>query len=399
MKGGIFSDQRCPICGGSFKDDGKRGLVCQAHPQCQATAMSVRFKNVHKRFNSYEEATRFLTGLRFEEDSGKFDPRDYQKDYPLGFITLAEDYLEHRKGEIASYRQLKYYLMKGMEFFQHRNIKTIGYAELEDFLLVKTDRAKELIGHLKSKSRANIKATLHAFWVWLRKRKIIRLDQFPEFPEVPFELGWRKVIDKETQEAIINEVYNLTKVRNLKIWLGIKWLATYFSIRPKEMLNIKEGDIDYSLNGVWIRRPKERKPKFIAFLKEDMELAKSFPRGLPELYFFRHTKSYGGIKPGSKMGRNCLWKAWKKACANLGIEGVDLYGGCKHSSITDLKKYFTPEEIKRASHISTNKAFDRYFQIQNEDSRKIYQQSSGKVLVKNLGVFERGQLIDITSKT
>ena len=61
-----------------------------------------------------------------------------------------------------------------------------------------------------------------------------------------------------------------------------------------------------------------------------------------------------------------------KACKNLGIEGVDLYGGTRHSSAKALRAYRTPEEIKRATMHSTNKAFERYFQIESDDLRKIY---------------------------
>jgi uncharacterized protein Yka (UPF0111/DUF47 family) len=54
------------------------------------------------------------------------------------------------------------------------------------------------------------------------------------------------------------------------------------------------------------------------------------------------------------------------------IEGVDLYGGTRHSSAIALRKYRTPEEIRRATMHSTNKAFERYFRIESDDLRDIY---------------------------
>ena len=42
-----------------------------------------------------------------------------------------------------------------------------------------------------------------------------------------------------------------------------------------------------------------------------------------------------------------------KACNNLGIKGVDLYGGTKHSTATALSEFLTPEEIKRGGTGST----------------------------------------------
>jgi hypothetical protein len=70
---------------------------------------------------------------------------------------------------------------------------------------------------------------------------------------------------------------------------------------------------------------------------------------------------------------------WKRACKNLGVENVDLYGGTRHSAVSDLRKSRTPEEIRLASMHTTNKAFDRYFQVEPEDLRNIYADTQGKV--------------------
>lgn len=393
MLGGVYSDGSCPLCGEKFKDDGKRGLFCLQHPQCQPNSFRVSFRGVHRRFSNYEEAQRFLTGLRYEIDTGKFDARDYKKENPLGFSTLAAQYLEHRKGDLASYQAVRYGMGKAIEYFQGANIKTIQFAQLEDFLGAKTEQSKLILGNISAKTRANIKAVLHTFWVWLRKRQIV--DRIPDFPDIPFDLAWRRIVEKDTQQAILDEVYNLCKDENIKIWLAIKWLATYISIRPKEMTAIKEGDFDFTLGGVFIRKPKEKKPKFVPFLAEDMDLVQSFPTALPNIYFFRHNKGHGGVTLGCKFGINLLYKTWKRACANLGINDVGLYGGTKHSSVTALRIYYSPEEIKRATMHQTNKAFERYYQVQLDDLRNIYRKSSGKELAKNLGASDRGKLVEI----
>jgi hypothetical protein len=72
-----------------------------------------------------------------------------------------------------------------------------------------------------------------------------------------------------------------------------------------------------------------------------------------------------------------LYKWWKKACLNLKIDGVDLYGGTRHSSTTALLKYFSPEEIRKSGTLhTTNRAFDRYLQINTNASKKIYEKTS-----------------------
>lgn len=93
---------------------------------------------------------------------------------------------------------------------------------------------------------------------------------------------------------------------------------------------------------------------------------------LPDVHFFRHTVSISGCTADDKFGERYLYKWWKKACTNLGVEGVDLYGGTRHSSAMALQQYISPEEIKRATMQSTNKAFERYFRIESEEVRDIY---------------------------
>jgi integrase len=379
MIGSIHSDQKCPVCAARFVyDQRRRGLFCPDHPQQRATSrFRVYFgRGTQKRFRSFEEAERFLTGIRYETDRGTFDARDYKKDNPLGFETLAEKWLKVKEQEVKprSYANLERYMRSAMIEWGGTNIKLIGYGEIEDFLHSQK---------ISDKTRSNIKSCLHTFWTWLRKRKVITLAQFPEFPEVKFNLAFRNLVDKETQQAIINEVKRLTNKRNPKIWIAIKWLSTYIAIRPHEMLSLTERDIDTRTGYFFVRQTKEGEVKPVPMLQEDKELVETFPVGLPHLYFFRHVAGVSGVKGGQRFGDRYLYKWWKKACANLGIEGVDLYGGTRHSSVTALRKQFSPEQIKAGTMHSTNKAFDRYLQIKTDDALTIYEVSKGGKPVAN----------------
>jgi hypothetical protein len=71
----------------------------------------------------------------------------------------------------------------------------------------------------------------------------------------------------------------------------------------------------------------------------------------------------------------------KKACLNLGIDGVDLYGGTRHSSAMALRQLASPEQIKRSMMTSTNKAFERYFRIESEEVRDVYQLTRKRIRV------------------
>jgi integrase len=197
----------------------------------------------------------------------------------------------------------------------------------------------------------------------------------PEIPHISYKLGFRRIVDKQTQQDIIAEVNRLSSDRNPKIWLGIHWLARYISIRPGELINIKEKDIDLERGSIFIPHPKEGTPKWVPMVKEDVEMARAYKDaypGFPDQHFFRSCKGEEGVAPDVPFNQKRLPKWWKKACANVSVHGVDLYGGTRHSSATALREFCTPEEIKRATMHSTNQAFERYFQTDGEELRKIY---------------------------
>jgi integrase len=323
----------------------------------------VRFgRDVSKWFKRLDEAERFLNGLRYETDKGTFDIRDYQTDKPLAFEKLAEKYLEVKQHSMApgGFRNVRGYINRMAAAWGSANVKSIGYGEIEDFL-------NGL--NVSDKTRSNVRSTIYNFFTWVNKREGVPM---PDMPKVKFELGWRNIIDIETQQAILAEVHRLYWNVNPKIYIGIKWLCTYIAFRPNELRNLKEKHID--VNGFFIvPSPKEDKPKIISMLAEDIDLYHSMPRGLPELYFFRHIKGNGAVKPGGQFGKDYLYKCWKQACRNLGVEGVDLYGGTRHSSASALSKMLTPEQIKAGTMHATNKAFERYFQRQVQDSQQVYE--------------------------
>lgn len=350
MRGRIYSDHKCPLCGSTFEPHSKRsGLFCPSHPEQQAThSFRVSFgRKILKRFHDYLSAERFLNGLRYEVDRGTFDPREYQAKNPLSFTSLSNDWLEKKRLRVrpGTYNLLRNYIHVAQAFFVDRNVKDIQYSLLEDFI----DSLE-----VSNKTKSNYLSCLHDFYKWLLKRKEINRYQFPEFPTVSFELGYRQTIDKGTQGAILDKIKEISWHVSPKIWIAVKFLSTYISIRPNELRNIKEGDIDLKQGLIFIPHPKEKRLKVVPLVEEDIQLLKSFPRGLPDLYFFRHSPGVSGVAPGARFGMKLLYKWWKRACDKLGVEGVDLYGGTRHSSAMAMRKHATPEQIRRATMHTTN---------------------------------------------
>ncbi|MFC1819336.1 tyrosine-type recombinase/integrase [Thermodesulfobacteriota bacterium] len=366
MKGGIYSSQKCPICAGSFKDDSRRGLFCSNHPEQRASSFRVHFRKVKRRFQNYNDAQRFLTGLRFKSDENTFDDRDYSQGKPLSFINLVSKWLEVKKETVKpkSYNNLHNYMMKAIDAWGDKNIKEIGFAEIEDFLIDQ--------GHkLSSKTVANMKSALHDFFQWLIRREIIA--HCPSFPKIKVKMGFRKIIGKETQLEILDE---LKKIAPFKVWLGIKWLCTYVSIRPGELVKIREQDIDLENKYIYIHHSKTVETKPVPILDEDIVLVRQAGLSFPRSHFFRHDEGKSGVKLGRIFGEKYFYKWWKKACDNLGVKDVDLYGGTRHSSVVALREHFSPEQIKQGTMHQTNKAFERYFRIGANDVREIYSRSS-----------------------
>lgn len=163
MRGRIFTDQKCPLCGASMNyDERRRGLFCPEHPNQQATRLfTVQFGRIlRKRFSDFREAERFLDGLRYEVDKGSFDPRDYSSKMPLSFTILSEQWIERKKQEIktGTFKNLRSFITRAQGYFQNKNVKHIHFAELEDFFASQD---------LSNKTKSNLRSCLHSFWLWM----------------------------------------------------------------------------------------------------------------------------------------------------------------------------------------------------------------------------------------
>jgi integrase len=365
MKGNIYTDQKCPECGGTLVHDERRGgLFCSTHPEIAAAGgFRVRFgRQIRRRFQHYSDAARFLTGLRFKSDEGTLDARDYAADNPLAFDTLAEAFLQEKR-HLKSFEDIRRMVERAQEFFGSTNVKAIRTPDLKRF-------ARSLT--CGDKTRANYMTVLHNFFAWyLVEEEVLQSHQVPKFPEIEFELGWRKVITWEQQDAILDQIRKDTWEVNPKLWLAADLLRTYTSLRPGDLWKLTEGDIDTEAGLITILHPTKSKnrSKTVWLLPEHVETIKTikaqFP-ALPATRFFRHHTGNHGTAAGTPWSRSYLSRVWNAACDKLGIEGVDLYGGTRHTTTTELAKAQGTEAARDATGHRTNKAFDRYCQIQGQ---------------------------------
>jgi hypothetical protein len=375
MLGGIYTEEKCPIClaegkDGRMEDNHRDAVCCPRHKKEKAHNLIIKFgREFKKRTTDYQAACRILTGVRFKYDEGTYDPRDYLASNPLGIDKQIEKYLSVKEATLkpGSLKSLRPHARRIADYFKSENVKNIGYAEIEDFLL-----AQKGIG---GKTKDCLCSVLHDFYVWLKNRQVIRKDQLPDFPKIKYSLGYRKIISKETQIRILDEIKRITP-KNPRIYIGALWLSTYINLRPSELLLVLEHHIDYERGLISIVGHKtekvDSKPKMITLLPDDLESIKRLPRGFPMLPFFRHDVPCYGAKAGDPFGRGLIYDTWKRACKNLGIEGVDLYGGTRHSSSSALREQLSFEDTKQLLGDETNEATLRYIQQDIELMRARY---------------------------
>ncbi len=369
MDGGIYTREKCHKCGKVLRhDSGRKGCFCPDHPDVRAHSFVVKFPGgIYHRHQSYENAGQSLNHLRYEKGMRRqrFNPDDYRTTKPHSFVVLAPKYLQ-TKAQLSNYSRIKTIIEAAADHFGLTNIRDIGRGELEDYI-----RGMEGISE---KTRFNRCSQLHDFWKWCLDRDVITLAEFPKFPKITYYLGYRKITDWETQEKVISKVKEISFHINPKIWLAIDMLATYTALRPDDLRRVYENSLD--ANGwLTIHNPTKKKNKFKTIrLHSDhiavwRECQANYP-ALPGAYFFRHTRGISGCTENERFGDKYLYKWWSKAADLIGLKGVPLYPGTKHTTATETAKLLGTDKALDASGL-TNKAFERYCQVQNDGAFEV----------------------------
>ena len=195
-------------------------------------------------------------------DNNRFDILNYSKSRPLAFENLADMWLKIKRQrglKKSSFKNLKTQIHRAVDHWGSQNIHDISALEIQSYLLTLSD--------LSSKSQHNHLSTLREFWRWVSS--MYKQVELPAFPTVRVKLGWRKTISKETQKNILLEI---RRTAPYKVWIGIKFLCTYFNVRPGELVAIAESDIELDMARIWIRNTKEGEAKYLFLLDEDVKL-------------------------------------------------------------------------------------------------------------------------------
>lgn len=363
MKGGVYTKEKCPVCGGRFERTDV-GLICPTH-QTKPNRYFVQLydKIIHKRVNiytdsqghpflAYEQADRILTKIRAEKDSGAFDASRYvsHKLKPLRFKNWSDAWLQ--KKEIEAQKGLKapsyikavrVYVRKFQDFFRDTDIRDIGSKAIND-LYLSLDASPKYTKNIMD----GLEKILHDAHDWGD------IGVMPRFPKVDVPETDIKTIPLDTQDAIIRNIPDQMD-RTFILFLA------RLMLRPCEPRALYWEDVDFKRHNVHIRRHfslnvirPATKSKNVKILPLDVELEQalqSLPRHMTSPFVFWKGN-------GHPFSESWARKLWRKISQEMGID-IPLYSGTKHSSATELADRegvdFTQEFIGHTNRAMTKK--------------------------------------------
>lgn len=363
--GGIYSDAKCPLCGGNYVDDHHSALRCLDHPQHIAGRFKVKIRDVCARFNSYSDAKLFLEAKRQDVRNGTLTLKKDQK--TLGHLMDA--FLDWKE-KLVEYGKIKEKTVITYHHRLRRIVDNIGVARLADEIEYRHIHSFLYSTNFSTKSKYDSYVVFKEMMVLAHNLGLI--SELPQFPGWQFDLEHdmkrRKTIDKSTQEKILGQVWKNEGAKRPRLYLAIRFLATYINLRPNELRMVNEEDVNRKNGTIIIKHHKtSRTPKIIRLTEDDAASIRNLQRAFPRTPFFRD-------KYHQRFGRNMMYRAWKKAASQMGCYDVDLYGGTRHSSAIALYKEHgvSPEEIKKATGHKTSVAFTRYFKLDIDDIAEIH---------------------------
>lgn len=385
-----------------MKPDANLECVCCPNPKHKrterATALFIKFIKGYpkKRFSNpdpitaYRMAHQELECLRASVSKGTYDPRDHASGNPLGVRNMSEKYLKYKasdgKQSDKTLGQTRRELMRLCDYLEKKFGRDISVRELSTPLLrefecfLNGEATYDPRGHKKTagkyspKSIANNIDSIRAMWNYM-----VDNEEFAPIRPIKWPIGdkenmaMRKTFgSRDRQLEVVEEVRRIAGP-NQRIWLAVRWLCIYTAFRPGELRHLKENNVDLESGMLSIERHKNAKkkgPKNIRLLPTDINILKEW-KSFGELPLFRFTeRPWRGSKvnPGDPFGPDLIYSYWKRACKNLGIEDIDLYGGTRHSTQRHYRRMgLSREDCFAISQHSTSKAGERYLYLDNEE--------------------------------
>jgi len=208
-----------------------------------------------------------------------------------------------------------------------RSIHEIDYGALEDWSLWLADRG------LSAKTRRNALGAFHSVLGWLRRRGEIR--DVPEFPWPKVEEHEPRILTIEDQDAILEAIPEAER--------GIFLALALLGLRPGEARALEVADfqdgwliVDKAVKGSSASAPiggtKTGRGKRLPAPEVLVEWIAGHVEPAGRL---RRSPPFVNPRTGRRWSHWALRDRWIRAGESVGIEGVRLYEGTKHTMATD----------------------------------------------------------------
>jgi integrase len=333
----ISRQSKCPACGKRFQYLPKLGYAC---PSCKTVPNRFRI-DLHysgerifvcsdkqgQSLDSYQRASVLLSHIQHEIENHIFDPSRYvasdlRKYY---FESLIDRWFEDKK-RLAEKGQLSWSYLNPLKghlenyikpHFKGKDVRDLRAIDIKEFY-------RQLPGRLSPKSQKNITNALENFFNTLLQDEVI--EKKPIFPKVSVPEPAIKWCTREVQDAILNAIPDKHRF--------IFFFLTRQGLRPAEAVAVKWGDIDLQKGIITVQRTmsnrkivertktKTVRPRLIH--PDVLDILKSIPRGLPNVYLFINPNS------GKPYLTDTLQRLWKYACESVSVD-IGLYQATRHS--------------------------------------------------------------------
>ena len=365
---------RCCRCHSGLNEDGDG--ICPRCKKAKSVYIDLYCNRKHRRLRfglDWTGTLKKLRKIRSDIDERTFQISDYDASIksPNLFAARYDEWLESRKtdGLAPATMELYRYHMKGaLEHLGDEDVRKIDYDTLDACF-------KSL--KMRGTSKRTVRSVLHAFFVWMRIRKIIKV--LPPFPVIRATGAQKKyVLTIEQQEEAIRKLPEHLQ--------DIFRLMTFSGARVSEILTLKLPDInlergELTINRTWSARKikentKTDSPRIFPLYGEAFDIIRRNLKGrVGDVYLFARANgrpySYsfiqGAWREYSGTGipiKDATRRSWATNMRHAGAPLDAIRQGLGHSTVKTTEKYLSDDvtwaraEFEKAADVLKFKARD-----------------------------------------
>ena len=294
-------------------------------------------------------------------------------------LTRVERWLQVKRREVEAgdrsptyLRELERYAKPGGYFswWAGTTIFDVDYGALEDWSLWLADRG------LSPKTRRNVLGAFRSFLGWLKRRREIR--DLPEVPLPRVDEYEPRVLSIEDQDAILDAIPEAKR--------GIFIALAYLGLRPSEARALDAADyrdgwltVDKAVKGTALSAPiRGTKTGRSKRLPVPEILADWIARYVPAESRLQRAPLFVNPRTKDRWSHWALRDRWVRAAKSIGLEGVRLYEGTKHTMATDaVRRGVTERELQAFLGHADPRSTRRYARMSREALIHVLRPSRG----------------------